>query len=189
MPWIKTEVKLPKQFDEDDAKAIGEELINFIVERTKKGKGSDGASFPKYSDVYKKSFEFTAAGKGNTVNLTLSGEMLDSLKVLEASQGKVVIGFDKDDEVNDRAEGNILGSYGGDPDKEKARDFMALSQNEVDKIIKSLAIETEEDQTILRNKPSEIRSRATKLATELMSDIDAEFRAFNTATDFAGDDL
>jgi hypothetical protein len=168
MAWIKKTVQLPKKFDEDDAFAIGEELINFIVERTRKGKGSDGAKFPAYSEVYKKSDAFIAAGKSNTVDLTLSGEMLDSLKVLEASQGRVVIGFDKSDPNNDKAEGNILGSYGGDPDESRARDFMALSDAEVSKILNTLAIETEDDQTIIRNKPSEVRRVATQRALELM---------------------
>lgn len=110
-------------------------MVDFIVERTKEGKGRDGKPFPGYSESYKRSLDFKIAGKGSTVDLTLTGEMLDTLKVLDAKKGKIVIGFEADDPVNDRAEGNILGSYGGDPNPKKARNFLDVSDKEVANIL------------------------------------------------------
>lgn len=101
----------------------------------------DGEKFPGYSAAYKNSLNFKLAGKTSKVNLTLSGEMLDSLEILEARRGKVVIGYQKDSDMNGRAEGNILGTYGTDtPNPRKARNFMDLSNNELSKILRDLDI-------------------------------------------------
>jgi hypothetical protein len=140
MAWAKTTIQLPSDYSKDDALTVAEEILHYIVERTKEGKGKDGKSFPGYSSSYKKSFDFKVAGKGEKVNLTLSGEMLDSLEVISASRGKVVIGLPKDSTANGRAEGNILGSYGGEPNKKKARDFLALSNKELSHILSELDI-------------------------------------------------
>jgi hypothetical protein len=141
MAWIKKEILLPKDYDDDDANTVAEELLSFIVERSKKGQGSDGELFPAYSDSYKKSNAFKLGDKSSKINLTLSGEMLDSLQVLSARKGKIVIGFEKDDERNNSvAEGNILGSYGGEANKSRARNFMELSDKELAKVIRSLDI-------------------------------------------------
>jgi hypothetical protein len=126
---------------------VADEILNYIIERTKKGKGEDGEKFPGYSNAYKKSFDFKVAGKSSLVNLTLSGEMLDTLEVLEARKGKIVIGFPKDSDMNGRAEGNILGTYGSDtPDKKKARNFLGLSNDELGKILKKVDVLPREDQ-------------------------------------------
>ena len=141
MSWIKKEILLPSDYSADDAQTVAEEILNFIVERTKKGNGSDGKAFPGYSKAYKESLDFKIAGKSSKVNLTLSGEMLDSLEVLQAKKGKVVIGFSSGSEMNGRAEGNILGTYGSSkPNPSKARNFMELSNKELSKILKSLDV-------------------------------------------------
>ena len=146
-PWVKTEILLPADYDAEDAQTVAEEILNFIVERTKKGYGSDGEKFPGYSPSYKASDAFKLGGKSSTVNLTLSGEMLDSLEVLEAKSGKIVFGFTEDSDMNGRAEGNCLGTYGtSKPDPSKARDFMKLSGKELAKIIRSLDILPRETQ-------------------------------------------
>lgn len=101
----------------------------------------DGEKFPGYSAAYKNSLNFKLAGKTSKVNLTLSGEMLDSLEILQAKRGKIVIGYQKDSEMNGRAEGNILGTYGTNtPNPSKARNFMELSDNELSKILRGLDI-------------------------------------------------
>jgi hypothetical protein len=140
-PWVKTEILLPKDYDSEDAQTVAEEILNFIVERTKKGYGSDGEKFPGYSPSYKASDAFKLGGKSSKVDLTLSGEMLDSLEVLEAKRGKIVFGYAKDSDMNGRADGNCRGSYGtSKDDPSKARNFMELSGKELAKIIRSLDI-------------------------------------------------
>lgn len=141
MSWIRKEILLPSDYSDGDAQTVAEEILNFIVERSKAGKGSDGEKFPGYSKSYKESLDFKIAGKSSKVNLTLSGEMLDSLEVLQARKGKIVIGFSKGSEMNARAEGNILGSYGqSSPNPSKARNFMELSNNELSKILKKVDV-------------------------------------------------
>ena len=62
--------------------------------------------------------------------------MMDSIKLLSSRSGELLIGFDKSDKaLNGKAEGNIKGSYGGDPDKDKARDFLGIDQDELDAIV------------------------------------------------------
>lgn len=162
MSWIKKEILIPNDYSSDDAETMAEEILNFIIERSKKGNGSDGEKFPGYSDSYKKSLDFKIAGKSSKVDLTLSGEMLDSLEVLSAKKGKIVIGFEKGSDMNARAEGNILGSYGqSKPNPSKARNFMELSNNELSKIIKSLDI-------LPRDVQNKIAKEAKKGAIEMI---------------------
>lgn len=117
---------------------IAEDIVNFIVERTKSGKGMDGDRFPGYSPDYKKSLEFKIAGKTNKVDLTLSGEMLDSIEIIEAKNGKIKFGYSSSNDMAGRAEGNILGSYGGKPNASKARNFLELSPKELSRIVQKI---------------------------------------------------
>lgn len=140
MAWIRKEIILPG-LDDDETEMVAEEILNYIVERSKRGEGKDGKKFPGYSKSYMNSFEFKATGKTSKVNLTLSGEMLDSLEILEANAGKVVIGFDEDSDMNARAEGNILGTYGSStPNKSKARDFLDISQKEIRNLLSEIDV-------------------------------------------------
>lgn len=138
------EVKIPKTLSEATAAQVAEDLIDFIIERTKEGKGKDGKKFPKYSKAYMESLDFKIAGKSGLVDLTLSGEMLDSMEVVSVAKGKVVIGYKSDNPMVGRAEGNILGSYGGNPDSKKARDFLSLSAKEIDNVLKEYPVQDEE---------------------------------------------
>jgi hypothetical protein len=145
MSWIKKEIFLPSDYSSDDAETVAEEILKYIVDRTKDGKGVDNKPWSgeagKYSESYKKSLEFKIGRKSNRVNLTLSSEMLDSLEILSAKKGKIVIGYEKGSEMNGRAEGNILGTYGSQtPNPSKARNFLELSNNELSKVLKNLDI-------------------------------------------------
>jgi hypothetical protein len=84
------------RYNASERQQIGTEIINYIVRRTKAGEGINKNPFKsKYSNNYVKTAEFHIAGKvKDKVNLTLSGDMLDSLVVLETSTGRIKIGFD-----------------------------------------------------------------------------------------------
>lgn len=145
MAQQKFTVDIPQGYSSEERRSIGLDIIERIIERTQKGKDKNNEDFSgaagKYSDSYKKSFEFKLAGKGSKVNLTLSGEMLNALEVLETSDGTITIGYNARDRFNnDKAEGNILGSYGRDPDPAKARDFLGISSDEMDNILKKYPI-------------------------------------------------
>jgi hypothetical protein len=79
----------------DERKAIGLAAIRYIKERSQSGKGIGDKPFGKYSKNYIRTRDFKIAKEGETkVNLTLTGDMLDSMEVLDASvAGRVVIGF------------------------------------------------------------------------------------------------
>jgi hypothetical protein len=116
---------------------VADLVVERIVNRTVKDNVDwRGKKFPAYSDEYKASLDFKIAGKGKRVDLQLSGDMLAALKILKVTQKSIVVGYDKGTEENARAEGNILGSYGGDPNPKKARDFLGITDNELLKIIK-----------------------------------------------------
>lgn len=139
---IITEIDLSKVTDKKISnkitEVIAEDIIDFIIERTKSGKGKDGERFPGYSAEYKKSLEFKIAGKTNKVDLTLSGEMLDSIEIIEAKNGKIKFGYSSSNPMAGRAEGNMIGSYGGKPNPGKERRFLEISQKELSRIVQKV---------------------------------------------------
>ena len=137
--WQKIKIDLsgyglsPDQKDE-----VADLIIERIVNRTDQGKDKDGRRFPGYSKSYKESLDFKVAGKSlGRVDLQLSGDMLAALSVLDKTQRSVIIGFEPGSEENAKADGNIRGTYGKPtPDPKKARDFLGISDSELQKIIK-----------------------------------------------------
>lgn len=144
MTWIKEKIKIPTSIKPTERQKIAEGIIEHIINRSAAGYDKNNKKFPKYSIAYAKK-----KGVGvKEVDLILSGEMLESLKVLSVKKaGEILIGFDKkDDENNAKAEGNILGSYGGDPNEDKARDFLGIDQDELDLFLEAQQEEvTDED--------------------------------------------
>ncbi|MGV8130655.1 MAG: hypothetical protein ACP5N7_00970 [Candidatus Pacearchaeota archaeon] len=157
---------LPKEYSPEDLSAIGQDIIDYIIKRTKKGRGVDnqpwkGSEANRYSNQYKESLDFKIAGKSkNKVDLELSGDMLSMLDVLEIKKGKIVIGYPSGDKnLNGKVEGNRIGSYGRDPNPKKARDFLEVSNQEIEKILKKYPIENEEK-----------RSKRTQMINKLIEE-------------------
>lgn len=135
----KFEVDVDVSYTDAERRELAREIIDFIVSRTRdKNLDKDNRSFPGYSKDYINSLEFKLAGKSRSdIDLTLSGDMLDSIKLLSSRAGKLVIGFDRGTE-NDKAEGNRIGSYGksfGNPTK--ARDFLGIHPEDLSKILEA----------------------------------------------------
>lgn len=97
-------------FDATERSAIGREIIDYIVNRTTKGKGIDNVPFKSsdgttaYAKTYQKHRDFSTGGKNNRpINLTLTGDMLNSIEVLDNTlAGRIVIGI-SDGENADKA--------------------------------------------------------------------------------------
>lgn len=147
--WTSRKVNISKKYTEQEREAIAFEIISYIQERSKAGKGKDNKKWQppadKYSKEYKQSLDFKNAGKSSTVNLTLSGDMLNSIDLLEDTDGQLTIGISSDDPDHGKAEGNIRGSYGKPTgSRAKARDFLALSKGEVDRILKKFPLKDDE---------------------------------------------
>lgn len=126
------DVELPYGIASDDKKAIAEEIISYIIKRTREeGLDKDGNKLNDYTEAY-------AEKKGvrvSDVDLTLSSEMLDALDYVV--KGRMLrIGYTKADaKLNGKVEGNITGSYGRDPDPSKARDFLGIDEDTLENIL------------------------------------------------------
>lgn len=136
MPRVtQLQLSLPKGLSRAERLDIADLVIEFIVDRTQRGIDATGKRFPGYSKSYMESLDFKNAGKSKSVDLTLSGDMLAALSILDEKDGKIIVGYEKGSDEEGRAEGNILGSYGGEPDKKKARPFLGIKPNELKKIV------------------------------------------------------
>lgn len=127
---------IPKWLDSDQRAQLADDVIEYIKQRTEKGRDVDGDAFAPYSEAYMKSLTFKIGGKSKKVDLTLSGDMLAAIGVLSDKPGKIVIGFEDGSPENARADGNIRGTYGkrsGDP--KKARPFLGISDDALDKLL------------------------------------------------------
>lgn len=136
--WMRVPIDIPKRFGPTERLAIAQEVIDFIVQRTRSGKAIDGSKFPGYSQSYSKSLNFKIAGKSKSnVDLTLSGDMLDSLRLISQKSGQIIVGYDRADSVNNgKAEGNQLGTYGQKKaNTKKARPFLGISRDDLTNIL------------------------------------------------------
>ena len=149
MAWQKVTIPIPEDLGPSERESLGKDIVEFIRQRTESGtgiketaRGVKNVSFPAYSKTYIDSLDFKIAGKSkNKVNLTLSGDMLIALDVLSTRKGEVTIGFQPGSEENDRAEGNILGSYGGSPNPKKARNFLGIAPEDLDALLQNYQAE------------------------------------------------
>jgi hypothetical protein len=104
--------------------SVGQQIIDRIRERTREENiDRKGRGFRGYSDSYVESLRFRAAGKDpGSVNLTLTGEMLTLMDVIDSTSTTITIGFtDRTDQR--KAHGHITGSKRGPKVK---RDFFGL---------------------------------------------------------------
>jgi hypothetical protein len=108
--------------------AVGQEILDIIKEKTESGISWDGKPFKHYSDVYAESLEFEAAGKSKgDPNLTLSGDMLGLMDVIEEDKATITIGWSDGSEA-EKAHGHISGNVG------VKRDFFGLSEKDVKRV-------------------------------------------------------
>jgi hypothetical protein len=132
--YTREKIKLPKSIKPKDRVQIAEVIINHIISRSAAGLDRNNKKFPKYSKDY-------ADSKGvgvNDVDLILSGEMLEELELVNHTSGSITIGYrDPSDELAGKVEGNRIGSYGGEPNKKKARDFLGIDADELEILISS----------------------------------------------------
>lgn len=122
---------------------IGQAIIDKIQERTQSNKSRTGSSFKRYSKSYKSSLDFKAAGKSSTVNLTLTGDMLNLMDITDDTGNTITIGWDESDEAA-KAHGHITGNRRGPGVK---RDFFGLPAGELDKIVNEFKSEIKEVKT------------------------------------------
>jgi hypothetical protein len=112
-----------------------------------KGKDKRNRNFKPYSKSYKESLDFKIGGKSSKPNLTLSGDMLDSIELISQRSGNLLIGFENGTEENAKAEGNIKGTYGQKKPTGKARDFLGITQKDLNAILDKYPLKDSEERT------------------------------------------
>lgn len=110
--------------------AIGQAIIDKIVERTGDGIGVNGKRLKSpYSKEYSHSLEFKAAGKKpNKVNMELTGDMLASLDVLALDGSKIIVEVGDPDQIP-KAYNHIVG------DTVPKRNWFGITKAEISAII------------------------------------------------------
>ena len=145
----KATIQVDKRYSTRELESIASEIKDFIIERTQdKHLDKRNRQFAGYSDSYKHSLAFKVGGKSNAVDLTLSGDMLAALDVLDTRPGVIEIGFEKGSTENAKAEGNILGTYGKDKQVAPKRDFLGITKGDLNKILAKYPINDEDTRAI-----------------------------------------
>ncbi len=109
-----------------------------MIERLDQGRGVDG-KLHAYSKSYKESLAFIAFGKSNTVNMQLSGDMVNSIQPLDSKGSTLKIGMN-DPEQAAKAYGHITGMKGHPTldGKVSPRDWFGWKDSELIKIANSI---------------------------------------------------
>lgn len=119
-------------FDVEQRRFIGRRIIDYITTRTRAGRGIDNVPFTNrqgatsYSKAYQEHRDFEVGGKSSSpINLTLTGDMLSSLEVIDVSlPGRIIVGI-TDDQNAEKVKWM----------REKGYNFLGISQKEQDTIM------------------------------------------------------
>lgn len=132
---------------------IGEAIIEYIRERTADGKGvkfnDDGrassVNLKKYSKTYIDSDEFKAFGKSkDQVNMTLTGDMLGLMDIVNVGKDSVTIGWNDDEQIP-KAYNHIVG------DTVPSRPFFGISKSELNELAKDLRLDVRQADKIAKS--------------------------------------
>lgn len=136
---VSENIDIPKTYNAMERRLIANDIIQYVRKRTKSGRGEGNQKWKgaagKYSPSYQKSLDYKLKPSKGVVDLTLSGDMLTAIELRQSKKGQIQIGIPFSAQEWDRAKGNILGSYGRAPNRNKARPFLKLSKGEVKKIL------------------------------------------------------
>lgn len=133
--YTREKILLPKSIRPKDRVKIANIILEHIVSRTVSGLDRNNKKFPNYQIDYANK---KGVGKSD-VDLVLSGEMLEELALVSHKSGEIVIGYkNPSDELAGKVEGNRIGSYGREPNKSKARDFLGIPKDELDILISAI---------------------------------------------------
>lgn len=112
----------------------GQRVVDEIVTRTQNHKDKDSDTLGTYSKAYRESQIFQIYKQGETkVNLTLRGDMLNSIVHDADSKYKIIVNLLEDQ--RDKARGHITGILGKNG-RAKPRDFLGLPSNIEEKLFK-----------------------------------------------------
>lgn len=139
MAQQRVRLPLPEDLTPFQREQAGNLMANLMVDKANEGEGVKKSGdkfrrtqFPAYTKEYKKK-----KGQSN-VDLEVTGNMLNALQYLSSKKGSVLVGYERGSSENGKAEGNVTGSYGGSPNKRKARNFLGLLKSEINAIVKEV---------------------------------------------------
>ena len=92
--------ELPEAGKRPIREAVGQLIIDRMLERTKEGKDRYGNDLKNYSEDYAKSLAFKAAGKSkNDPNMELTGEMQGLLDVIKSRGTEIKVGWTEREQI------------------------------------------------------------------------------------------
>lgn len=155
--------ELKKVIKRNEFKAkFKERIIRTIRDNTRvKSKDKDGDRLKGYSKEYKESEEFQVLKGSTKVNLTLTGEMLESIEGI--NRGDNVVFQFKRQRNKDIAHGHINGS-----NNLPVRDFFGMPQKQQESIMRDLVKFYQTRNQIFENaeiKPESVNLEASKVET------------------------
>ena len=126
----KVRIDIPKGYRPAQREAIAQAIVDFIRMRTlAENTDKRNRSFGDYTEAY-------AEQKGSsTVNLSATGDMLENLQVLRVYTDYIMIGYSSDYDGMGKVEGNRLGTYGNDVPVTAPRDFLGITQGDLNYIL------------------------------------------------------
>jgi hypothetical protein len=141
----KTVIRIPKGYDESVRHLIGRAIVNRIIVRTRdENLDKNNRRLGGYDKDYSDGLDFKIAGKSRSdVDLTLTGEMLNSLDVIDSTDGEITIGYKAGDPINGKVKGNRLGTYGQNKKVGPKRDFLGITNGDLGKILKKFPNQNE----------------------------------------------
>lgn len=151
---------------------IGDAVADHIRERAAAKKGLGGKPLPApYSKEYAKSADFKLFGKDEKiVNMRLTGDMLDSIEIIEAEGSQLRVGIA--DENAPKAHGHMTGKNGTVPKME--RKFFGLTPDELKGVLKKFKSE-------IKELPKAGRSQ--EQTTRRLGDLEAQIESIGEAGD------
>lgn len=132
-------IPIPNGYSTDKKQDILNKVVQYIRDNHFDGGQNANGDYPEYSEAYAKR-KGVAVGD---VDLQASGDMKEELTVLNLIRSGGYVGY-LPGAINDKVEGNRIGSYGGAPDPSKARDFLLLDEDTVKEIISSVPLDEDE---------------------------------------------
>lgn len=132
----KLTVDCPEDFSSEERRALAEKVMDFISERTKSGRNVFGRDWAGAAGRYSSSYaRLKGVSTGGPVDLANSHDMLDDMTYLGSDIGEITVGYEDGTKSEAKAEGNILGSYGRNPNPKKARPFLDILQKDLQDLI------------------------------------------------------
>ncbi len=146
--------------------ALGQAIIDRMVSRTKDGKSFFGKNFRKYSKDYIDSEDFKAFGKSpGDVNMTLTGDMLASIDILDISGNTIEPGIDDPEEAIKSFAHNT-----GDG-KMPRRAFFGITRKELKEIKSEFDSEIKDAVSVSRNS-DEFQTAVLSLIKKIGGEVD-----------------